>query len=543
MPYSQRSLVIFVAMTRRVLTITALCAFSAFSKGQSLEVFPAQIDFNYVDELAPDSIEVTFYNKTPTAFAVTREESRVVYNDDAFRMSPSQIVVPALDSAKVWIVFEPTHNVEYDSDLILANDGPGGAAVLNATAHGRYSNSYYSSTEGLSEEALKTAMNTLLAQNFNSLSYNAARDQMYGSLDNVNGQVECVYTGRTATFNDRTGANNNSFNCEHTFPQGFFSQLQPMRADIHHLFPTDANTNSRRSNHPFGVVSNPTWTGGGSKYGNSVFEPRDAHKGAAARAMLYFVIRYQDYTNFFAPQESILKTWHQNFPPSAFEEGRNQGIYQLQNNRNPFVDYPQFADRINNFVSNSTADPVFELSLAHDTIHLPQDPNETHAVIFRTAVLNTGNQPIYVGPQAITAAPISFANGTGAPETLMPGEAKVIDLEYPYDLDLTQIPAVNLELLTNMPNGTVSIPLSSEAFDLSSTEETGPSMIRAYPNPTENEIHLNERAVDVKVFALNGTLLLETDNTSVELEPFNHPVVLVHYSVDGVTHCDRVLIH
>src|SRR5690606_29957586 len=114
--------------------------------------------------------------------------------------------------------------------------GPAGSTVVHVKAQGRYSNSYYSPTENLSEEALKTALNTLLAQNYSGLSYNSARDVMYATLDNVGGDVTCVYTGRTATFNDRPGANNNNFNCEHTFPQGFFNQASPMRNDIHHLF-------------------------------------------------------------------------------------------------------------------------------------------------------------------------------------------------------------------------------------------------------------------------------------------------------------------
>lgn len=538
---SATSLAIFEAMKRSLLVSIGLAAFSATTFAQSLEVYPAQIDFGFVDETQADSIEVTLYNATPTACDVDVLLTREVYSDNAFRMSPSEVTVSGLDSAKAWLVFNPIHNIEYDGEVIFASNGPAGAVVLDVTAHGRYSNSYYSATEGLSEEALKTAMNTLLAQNFNSLSYTAARDNMYATLDNVNGQVECVYTGRTATFNTRAGANNNNFNCEHTFPQGFFNQSQPMRADIHHLFPTDGPTNSRRNNHPFGVVSNPTWTGGGSKYGNSTFEPRDAHKGAAARAMLYFVIRYQDYTNFFAPQEAILKQWHNQFPPSAFEEGRNQGIFQLQNNRNPFVDYPQFEARINNFVSNSTAEPVFDLGIVNDTLWLPRDANETHQVVFRTAVVNKGNQPVFVGPQAFTNEPITFVNGN--PQTLMPGEAMEIELAYPYDMDLSNFTQPKLELQTNLPSGNVEIYLMSEDFDLSTNETSLPRIVYPFPNPAMNVLNFDNRAESIHLIDVNGRRVEETSTSRMNISHLPSGIYYAVFTVEGKEYKESIHIH
>lgn len=528
---SATSLAIFEAMKLSTLVSTALAAISSAAFAQSIEVYPPQINFGFIDETAADSIEITLYNATPTACDIDVMLNRELYADNAFRMNPSKLTIPGLDSAKAWIVFNPIHNIEYDGEIVLASNGPAGAVVLDVGAHGRYSNTYYNATEGLSEEALKSAMNTLLAQNFNSLSYTVARDNMYATLDNVNGVVECVYTGRTATFSTRAGANNNNFNCEHTFPQGFFNQSQPMRADIHHLFPTDASTNSRRSNHPFGVVSNPTWTGGGSKYGSSVFEPRDAHKGACARAMLYFVIRYQDYTNFFAPQEALLKQWHDQFPPNAFESGRNQGIYQLQNNRNPFVDYPQFVDRINDFVSNSTAEPVFDLGIVNDTLWLPRDANETHQVIFRTAVVNRGNQPVYVGPQAFTNEPITILNST--PQTLQPGEAMEIELAYPYDMDLSTFSQPALELQTNLPSGNVTLYLVSEDFDLSTNNPMANNIIRPYPNPTSEVLHFDERTTKVSVWDMNGRLVAEGKTSTLNVSELPSGSYQVEYYING----------
>ena len=67
---------------------------------------------------------------------------------------------------------------------------------------------------------------------------------MYSSIDNVNGQIIGVYTGYTITSNNRSDAFNKGINTEHVWPQGLFDKDEPMRGDIHHLFPTRIEANS-----------------------------------------------------------------------------------------------------------------------------------------------------------------------------------------------------------------------------------------------------------------------------------------------------------
>ncbi|MGB3618200.1 MAG: endonuclease, partial [Catalinimonas sp.] len=74
-----------------------------------------------------------------------------------------------------------------------------------------------------------------------SLGYSGARRQLFGYVDNYGGQVTCVSSGfRQAggfvTFPD-------PMNTEHTIPQSFFNSNEPMRADLHHLFPTHKDVN------------------------------------------------------------------------------------------------------------------------------------------------------------------------------------------------------------------------------------------------------------------------------------------------------------
>jgi len=166
------------------------------------------------------------------------------------------------------------------------------------------------------------------------------------------------------------------YNKEHVIPQSIFSQNNPMRGDAHHLLPTDGRVNGFRSNFPFGYVgsnlisqsgiSNPTMNG--SKLGNNintglfsgysgtVFEPINEFKGDIARIYFYFITRYElqvtgwTYAMFNGTSNQVLTdtflytmiNWHLNDPVSQKEIDRNNAIFAYQNNRNPFIDNPNF---------------------------------------------------------------------------------------------------------------------------------------------------------------------------------------------------------
>lgn len=326
------------------------------------------------------------------------------YGSQPFFIRDSIISIPENGSRVVWVFCQPIHNVLNKAQLLVlgqsqATTSDPVSVSLPLSVSCRYKKSYYSISENLSEEALKQALKTRISLNYNSLGYNVARDNMYGSLDNVNDSVTCIYTNKKAKFNTRAGATANNFNCEHTFPQGFFGQDEPMRSDIHHLFSTNEDANNSRGNLPFGVAVPPLIQEAinfPSKNGGGKYEPQDSHKGNCARAMMYFVLRYQDYTNFYAPQNTILRQWHRMFPPGPKDTARNFGIFQLQSNRNPFVDYPQLADRISSLTSNSVSDSTPKLGLSHNEMvfsgQTPAGANQYHSFL----VYNSGNQKLNI---------------------------------------------------------------------------------------------------------------------------------------------------
>jgi deoxyribonuclease-1 len=147
-------------------------------------------------------------------------------------------------------------------------------------------------------------------------------------------------------------------NTEHTWPQSRFTgkySRDTQKSDLHHLFPTDSQMNSLRGNTIFGEVikdSNKTKCNA-SKYGpgqgasRDVFEPPQAHKGHVARALFYFSVRYE--LPISTAEEVILKKWSRESPVDDQEILRNNEIYKLQGNRNPFIDYPELADQIQDF--------------------------------------------------------------------------------------------------------------------------------------------------------------------------------------------------
>ena len=201
-------------------------------------------------------------------------------------------------------------------------------------------------------------------------SYNAARDAMFEQIDKKNGnQISCVYTGYTITFTDRQDAQGNQsasdFNTEHIWPQSFFDSDLPMRADIHHLYPTRVDVNGARSNFKFAEIpdqntnvwyrenSNQTSipTENIDEYSELLngtsFEPREDHKGNVARAIFYFWTIYQDNSSivndgtdnaaFFDGMKDDLLKWHDLDPVDQEEAARSLAIEQVQGNRNPFV--------------------------------------------------------------------------------------------------------------------------------------------------------------------------------------------------------------
>lgn len=500
----------------------AFLLLSSLLNAQTFTVSPSQLNFGVVTETSPDSQQVTITNNTPFDITVTGYRFYDIYGSKAFSASAGVFTITAGGSQPIWIKFSPRHNVFHNTELFILNDSHRGALRVDLLGQGRYSKTYYDHTENLSEQLLKDSLKAIITRNYVNLGYGPARDSMFMWFDNKkrNGQgatqntIECVYTGREAIgYIDRTDCQNlltYSFNTEHTFPQGFFNQQEPMRADLFHLFPTDDNANNVRASLPFGMVINPSWQQGGSKGNSTTFEPRDAHKGPAARAMLYFVTRYQNYSNFLTNQEGILRQWHEQFPPDSIEIKRCNDIATLQLNRNPFIDYPQFTERITTFSNTSSGSQATSTDFPEDTIDFGV-VNAVGANYYTFWIANDGNMPLTLsGLSLVPSLGLNFINNTGANATIAPGEARAIEIE------LAMVPPGSFNGMLNfIAQGTgllanVSVPIKAQLSLQGIAEQDNGTGLTLFPNPAFQRICVaeNKTMAAARVLDLSGRIIL-----------------------------------
>jgi endonuclease I len=243
---------------------------------------------------------------------------------------------------------------------------------------GQIPSGYYSSAQGLFGEELRQALHQII-RDHNAHSYGDLWQDFYETDRKANGKVWDMYSDNPGGnlpyeytfFSDQCGnysQEGDCYNREHSWPSSWFGgNAAPMYTDLYHIVPTDGYVNNRRSNHPFGEVNNPSWvSANGSKvgsnttsgYNGTVFEPIDAYKGDLARGMLYMTVRYYGQGNNWPGSDmaigadlrpwalQLMQQWHEQDPVSEKEINRNNAIYALQGNRNPFIDHPEFVDLI-----------------------------------------------------------------------------------------------------------------------------------------------------------------------------------------------------
>ncbi|MGZ5243731.1 MAG: endonuclease [Bacteroidia bacterium] len=470
-----------------IFSLLHICA-----SAQMLVPSKTNIDFGNVYATELDSEIITLSN--PYDFAINVLEIHMY--DSAFSTPYTQFYVAGKGSYELKIYFRPTQNVKYKSGLIILNDGRQGNLALNVTGQGKFKDAYYNTTENLWEEDLKAALKTLTAKNYTQLGYDNARNLMFMEIDNqkVNGlgasnnTLECVYTGRIiSNFASRSEAQTNgNFNTEHTFPQSFFSEAEPMKSDLFHLFPSDAMANTRRSNYPFGVVTNPTWQEGGSKGITGLFEPRDVHKGNAARALFYFVVRYQDYGNFVKGQETILRKWMNTDTVDAVESQRNDDIFKYQKNRNPFVDHPEFLQRITSLTSVFVPSDDYSIAIPSSKVTFGK-VSVGDSVIYNFPLAATGNKNVRVFNVKFNNPDYRTIKGE---DTMLPGESGYFTFVYkPIAGFKSHIDTMTFTV-TNKTDVEIKVPISVDGNVGFSDVTFNEILLNVYPNPVSGTLYI-----------------------------------------------------
>ncbi|MFD2924026.1 endonuclease [Halobacillus naozhouensis] len=222
---------------------------------------------------------------------------------------------------------------------------------------------YYENASGLSGSALKQALHNII-DDHTELSYSEVWRALRHTDEDPNNSnhVILLYSGDSLSKYDN-GGNVDEWNREHVWAKshGDFGTSMGPGTDIHHLRPTDVTVNSARGNLDFDNGGSAFSEAPDTYHDSDSWEPRDEVKGDVARMIFYMAVRYEgdsgeldlevaDYVGTSGPsigKLTTLKQWHESDPVSVFEQHRNDIIFSdYQGNRNPFIDHPEYVERI-----------------------------------------------------------------------------------------------------------------------------------------------------------------------------------------------------
>ncbi len=239
---------------------------------------------------------------------------------------------------------------------------------------------YYNRALNKSDEALMSALCSII-KTHKEVSYSSGLLKAFATADTDDqGYIIDIYSNcryRPSDSGSSASHVGEGYNREHSFPRSWFGgEVAPMNTDVFHIYPTDIKVNSQRSNFPYGVCSGGTRLSYGQYvakgklgtctypgYSGTVFEPDDEYKGDLARSYFYMVTCYKDvlpswpgsaqldysrnkYKAFSTWTINMLMEWTRLDPVSEKEIKRNEAVYGIQGNRNPFIDHPELAEYI-----------------------------------------------------------------------------------------------------------------------------------------------------------------------------------------------------
>ena len=261
---------------------------------------------------------------------------------------------------------------------------------------------YYNNANGKTGDELKVALHNII-KGHHVVSYAGLLNAFAYTDCKPNGKIWDIYSN--IEYSLSTGLcgdyeqEGDCWNREHTWPQSWFNESTTPRSDLFHVYPTDGYVNGQRSNYPYGEVNHPIYTSGnGSKlgpcvtsgYSGRVFEPIDEYKGDIARGYFYMSVRYysedSDWGTSGMTNKSeilpwamtMLLRWSDEDPVSDKEIARNNAVYGYQNNRNPFIDHPEYARMIwdPNWQGGVSYNITCATGLSHGSVSAPESAME-----------------------------------------------------------------------------------------------------------------------------------------------------------------------
>lgn len=310
------------------------------------------------------------------------------------------------------------------------------ACSLSATLWAQGPNdtgTYYQAADGKSGAELKTALCNIInphvqrtyAQLWTDFGQTDLRDDGY-IWDMYSGVTN--YTLGTDQNKGSMSGEGDNYNREHSMPNSWFNKDYPPYTDLYHMYPTDSYVNNRRGNEPFGETTAPTYQSrnnfskmgparAGLGYSGTVFEPNDEYKGDFARTYFYMVTCYETYTDASGNQKHVsgwnspmlaqnqypaltdwavqlLLRWSADDPISQKETKRQEAVWQIQQNRNPFIDYPGLEQYI---WGTKTAEPFSYDHYVAGIGSIVDDVDEAATAVYTLSGLRVDVRPLPKG--------------------------------------------------------------------------------------------------------------------------------------------------
>ena len=362
---------------------------------------------------------------------------------------------------------------------------------------------YYYQANGKSGFELLDALNNICSRG-SFLGYGSGEGYTwqgfyYTDRDEADNRMRDMYSNNA--YYQTSFAAVEGMHIEHSLPKSWWGGLENYAyRDLHHLFPADGTTNITKNNLPLGETLAPTFDNGVSKIGpnsfpnaeGNCFEPADEYKGDFARAYFYIATTYNELATLWqSPMMEcntypvwnswaldLLLQWHRADPVSQKELDRQEAVYQIQHNRNPYIDYPDLIEHIwgNNMqipFTFPTDNRPFITTINHWTkINIP-------AAMIGTDVTRTINVEGYNFTSSLN---VSLTNNTTgillSTNTFTPSElSNAATLTITFSSNTTSTLTDTLTL-TAQDFNTIKIPLEAnftDQFMLTSAEATSPT--------------------------------------------------------------------
>ena len=247
--------------------------------------------------------------------------------------------------------------------------------LLSFTILAQIPSGYYDAAVGKMNAELKTSLH-LKIKNANVPSYGSGTGSTWAAFTKTDvrpedGTVWDMYSNNHVPFNGNSAAS--GMNIEHSFAKSWWGDGRQAAQDIMHLAPSNSTANSAKGSWPMAVVDGTTsFSNGVIKVGKSssrpggvidAWEPADEYKGDFSRAYMYMVTAYEDYVNYWTGNSvnqldnntypvfeqwtvDLLLKWSKQDPVSQKEITRNNEVYKIQGNRNPYIDFPLMSEYV-----------------------------------------------------------------------------------------------------------------------------------------------------------------------------------------------------